>query len=223
MNVRTYRVSAIGGFPPPGKNRSRQSRISPGFTLVELLVVIAIIAILAIVVVLVLNPAELLKQSRDSSRISDLSTLKNAIGLYLTDSPYGSLASSSFGYGSCYLSTISGNGTTSPKCGVFANAYTSDASDAAAFYRKVDATGWLPVDFRLSVGTPFGSLPIDPINNAKFYYAYAASATGGKYFELNAFLESKKYGFGGSNDVVSTDGGDNTSTLEMGNVPGLNL
>lgn len=37
------------------------------FTLIELLIVVAIVAILAIVVVLTLNPAELLKQSRDST------------------------------------------------------------------------------------------------------------------------------------------------------------
>jgi len=40
------------------------------FTLIELLIVIAIIAILSIVVILVLNPAQLLKQSRDSNRVS---------------------------------------------------------------------------------------------------------------------------------------------------------
>ena len=44
------------------------------FTLIELLVVIAILAILAVVVVLVLNPAELLKQSRDANRLSDMQT-----------------------------------------------------------------------------------------------------------------------------------------------------
>ena len=40
------------------------------FTLIELLVVIAIIAVLAVVVVLVLNPAQLLKQARDSSSLT---------------------------------------------------------------------------------------------------------------------------------------------------------
>ncbi len=56
-----------------------------GFTLIELLVVIAIIAILAVVVILTLNPAELLRQSRDSNRVSDFATLKSAIGLYSED------------------------------------------------------------------------------------------------------------------------------------------
>lgn len=56
-----------------------------GFTLIELLVVIAIIAILAVVVVLTLNPAEMLAEARDSNRISDLTTMKQAIELYLAD------------------------------------------------------------------------------------------------------------------------------------------
>jgi len=71
------------------------------FTLIELLVVIAIIAILAVVVILTLNPAELLRQSRDSSRLSDLATLTSAINLYNTDqsgSPGFSLGSSSVTY-----------------------------------------------------------------------------------------------------------------------------
>ena len=38
--------------------------------MIELLVVIAIIAIVSVVVLLVLNPAQLLMQSRDSNRVS---------------------------------------------------------------------------------------------------------------------------------------------------------
>lgn len=37
-----------------------------GFTLIELLIVIGILAVLATAVIMVLNPAELLKQARDS-------------------------------------------------------------------------------------------------------------------------------------------------------------
>jgi prepilin-type N-terminal cleavage/methylation domain-containing protein len=43
-----------------------------GFTLIELLIVIAIIAILSVVVVLALNPAEMLRESRDNNRVSDM-------------------------------------------------------------------------------------------------------------------------------------------------------
>ena len=55
------------------------------FTLIELLIVVAIIAVLAIVVVLVLNPGQLLMQSRDSNRLSDLANIQTAMNLYLAD------------------------------------------------------------------------------------------------------------------------------------------
>ena len=52
--------------------RRLAGRLSQGFTLIELLVVIAIIAVLAAVVVIVLNPLELMRRSRDSTRLADL-------------------------------------------------------------------------------------------------------------------------------------------------------
>ena len=71
-------------------------RSSAAFTLIELLVVIAIIAILAVGGSL-LNPAQLLKQSRDSSRLSDAATIKSALSIYSEDVG-GSLGSSSVVY-----------------------------------------------------------------------------------------------------------------------------
>ena len=61
-----------------------------GFTLLELLIVIAILAILATATILVLNPAELLKQARDSQRVTDIANLNSALSLYVTavSSPY---------------------------------------------------------------------------------------------------------------------------------------
>src|ERR1700679_2456531 len=69
-----------------------------GFTLIELLVVIAIIAILSVVVILTLNPAELLRQSRDSNRISDLSVTKSAISFYLASVSTPSIGTSTVCY-----------------------------------------------------------------------------------------------------------------------------
>jgi prepilin-type N-terminal cleavage/methylation domain-containing protein len=203
----------------------RRNNDKKGFTLIELLVVIAIIAILSVVVILTLNPAELLRQSRDSGRVSDLATLKSAVSLYLVDTSNPNIASSTFGYSACYLSSISGNGTTTANCGTFTNTYSSgDASTTSALYKKNNSQGWLPVDFsKLSYGSPLGALPADPINNATNYYAYAATSTVGYYFELDTFMESKKYSASGTADVVSTDGGNNNSILEVGNQPGLTL
>lgn len=207
----------------PRRRAITATRRREGFTLIELLVVIAIIAILSVVVILTLNPTELLRESRDSGRISDLGTLKTALSLYLVDTSSPNLASSTAGYGSCYISAIGLNATTSPKCGVFAGNYTTDATSSASNYRNINATGWLPVNFsQISYGSPFGTLPVDPVNSQSYYYAYAASSTG-YTFEIDAFMESKKYGAGGPNDVVTTDGGDNNNAFEAGNKSGLNL
>jgi hypothetical protein len=143
--------------------------------------------------------------------------------LYLVDSTNPNLASSTLNYGGCYLSTTGNNGTTSANCGVFTNTYTN-VTTTAALFRKNDSMGWIPVQFsQIALGTPLSSLPIDPVNSVNYYYAYAATSTGGYYFEINAFMESTKYKANGSNDVVTTDGGNNASTYEIGNKPGLNL
>src|SRR6202035_4968923 len=67
------------------------------FTLIELLVVIAIIAILSVVVILVLNPGQLLQQSRDANRLSDLSITNTALGVFAAQGGI-SLGSSSVVY-----------------------------------------------------------------------------------------------------------------------------
>ena len=77
---------SASNYPQRSRHAVISRRISrSGFTLIELLVVIAIIAILAVVVILTLNPAQLLAQSRDANRVSDMATLNSAINLYETD------------------------------------------------------------------------------------------------------------------------------------------
>ena len=64
-----------------------------GFTLIELLIVISIIGILSGVLLSVIDPRGTQKKARDAQRISELSTVKVALGLYFAD--YGLYVSTS--------------------------------------------------------------------------------------------------------------------------------
>ncbi|MBI4812422.1 prepilin-type N-terminal cleavage/methylation domain-containing protein [Candidatus Falkowbacteria bacterium] len=212
-----------------------------GFTLLELLIVIAIIAILSVILILVLNPAETLKKSRDVQRMSDLNTLKTAIGLILTSSstPYLSAGNSTClsGSGSTGVIYYSSNEADVNCAGSNPNEGTDTGATFAADPCKtgttptlVDGTGWLPVVFSwLLGGSPISNLPLDPINttinttptNADLVYRYACQSSGatGKpsyVFELNAILESDAFKPSGDDDKSAKDGGDNAAYYEVG-------
>ena len=196
-----------------------------GFTLIELLIVIGIIAILSIVVILVLNPTELLRQSRDSNRISDLSVVKSAISFYLTSvtSPY--VGTSSVCYVDAQLTSTlqpAAQGTSTCVSWFATNyliaPYTLTASTSITKARNVDGTGWIPIPF-ITVspgGSPIANEPVDPVNNNGInFYSYIGASTSTLY-KMATKMESQKYGYQGSNDVVSTDGGIDVTTYEVG-------
>lgn len=184
-------------------------RHSQGFTLIELLVVIAIIAILSVVVILTLNPAELLRQSRDSNRISDLATIKSAISLFLADGQ----ATSTTSLGTARTCYMYGSPAPSSSCLTWFATQTATSGIAS---RAVSGAGWIPVNFSaISSGAPLGQEPIDPTNNANLFYSYISTSTN-YGFKLAAKLESTKYSASGTSDVVSTDGGTDNTTYEQG-------
>ncbi len=173
-----------------------------GFTLIELLIVIGILGILAAAVVVVLNPAELLKQARDAQRLQDLASINSALSLYVasTSTPtFGTTLKSHIASADC-------NDGVSP---------TADTD------RTVDGNGWVEVNLAsLTGGSPLSVLPIDPTNSTDYHYCYDGDNTA-KTWELNAILESTK--FATDEDLDGTDGGDSTSTYEIGTDEGLNL
>ncbi len=176
-----------------------------GFTLVELLVVIGILAILTAAVVIILNPAELLRQARDSQRFTDLDAVRNAISLYLADR--GSSASLTGSASNCYVYT---GGATSTECG--GRFESSQTAVPVSSLSVVGGAGWIPIDFSaISSGSPLSVLPQDPSHGATYYYAYTADNTSYD-FELNAVLESTKY----VGDKDANDGGDNVNVYEVG-------
>lgn len=188
-----------------------------GFTLIELLVVIGILAILATATAVILNPAELLRQSRDSTRIADMASLSNAIDLYLADVTNPALGSASF----CTSGALSKGG----------------AACTARTGRTVDGTGtpWVTINFTLiSAGTPIARLPMDPNNGNDAcgvtvgasaddcFYQYIPDSANNRY-ELLSAMESIKFRLNGTGNVEGTDGGNNDNAYEVGNDPGLDL
>lgn len=199
-----------------------------GLTLVELLIVIGILAILATAVVLVLNPAELLKQARDSNRVSDLSSLRSALALYIsTVSPVDMATSSTFCASFCAAAPPDRASTTNlcagGRTGKGSHYPEDDTGFGAGGSRAVNGDGWVPTNLSaIPGGSPVSNLPIDPINNGSFYYTYACDETNDT-FEFTAEMESSRFSKGGANDVESTDGGNNHDYFEVGTDAGLDL
>ncbi len=197
-----------------------------GFTLIELLIVIAIVAVLSVVVILTLNPAQLLAQARDSTRISDMATLKSAISLYLADVASPAMGTPAICYSSL-LSTVVPAPTLANSCTAADPSSACRQTTATSLNVlkativadvKTDSNGWIPINFTsISAGSPIGALPVDPQTGASsptYYYTYGVDATN--KFKLTAHMESVKYQKGGSSDVESTDGGPCTSVYEVG-------
>ena len=129
-------------------------RDKQSFTLIELLIVVGIVAILAVLVVLTLNPAELLKQARDSTRLSDMATINQALNIFNTDQG-GSLGTASTTYVS-----IADTTSTCANLGLptLPSGYSYHCV-ATSTLRNVNGTGWIPVNFSsISSGSPIGQL-----------------------------------------------------------------
>src|SRR3989344_4288742 len=184
-----------------------------GFTLIELLIVIGLLAILSTVAVLVINPAELLMQARDSQRVSDLGTVHSALGLYLA-----TVSSPDFQNGLATTTCVVGGDQAVVTCSGstrYSAGITATATTTVAIARATDATGWVRVNFgSIPGGSPLVGLPLDPVNDATYFYAYGHDTL--KY-ELTANLERERYASSGTDDREGTDGGDSTTIYEVGN------
>src|SRR6266481_355975 len=215
------------------------SKSQKGFTLLELLIVIAIIAILSVILILVLDPAETLKKSRDAQRISDLATVKTALGIYTTttSTPFLAGASTSTGCKSgsasgtylaaskIWYSIDSGSKITSAAAldGGLAGTTPTSSQVVAASVPLTDGTGWIPVNLSgLIGGSTISGWPIDPVNtvaslaqpvNTDLVYRYTCNLTTTKY-EVDAALESNTYTVADNKELK--DGGNNSSTYEVG-------
>ena len=175
-----------------------------GFTLIELLIVIGIIGILAAAVIVVLNPAELLAQARDGTRLSDIDSVASGINLYIASFDGPDLNYNATGT----VATYSEAGAACP----FTATCVEDLTTGT------DGSGWVRVRFDdISSGSPLPVLPTDPTGGTAYFYAYAGSDVSDT-FEINAVLESQRH-----SGKMTTDGGLQDSYYEKGTEPGLDL
>jgi len=214
-------------------------KLQKGFTLLELLIVLSVIVILAVALILVINPAETLKKSRDSQRISDLTTLKTALGIYTTsktpvllDNGTNSTCKSGAGAGTygagskiyySYPNSAPGAAITATSLDGGAASVPAPGQVTNANLNNTDGTGWLPVNFGgITGGSPISALPADPVNsiaavgaptNSDFVYRYVCSSTSLTY-EIDVPLESTAYTV--DDNRMSKDGGNNTNYYEVG-------
>jgi prepilin-type N-terminal cleavage/methylation domain-containing protein len=200
-----------------------------GFTLVELLIVIGILVILSTAAVLVINPAELLKQSRDAQRLADLNAIQSAIGLYTSQVDNAVIyktADAGVYTGRCTFQPTADNNPFGIHTNVTGTCLLVTGTDA----RAVNGNGWVSAQLSdmTTVGgqVPFSSLPTDPSNTATNMYGYKA-VEADKTFEIDTRLESQKH-----RAKMTTDGGNsNTCTTftestcwyEVGSAAGLAL
>ena len=178
--------------------------INKGFTLIELLVVVAIIAILALVVLLALNPVELARRSRDSRRLSDMSTLRKAIDLSLADGKTLSVYTNTTAAAGALDSTSLTN-----LVGMDISKYLSTIPQDPMFNA---AAATLVTDGTLCTTATPGTASILA---GSMVYTFESD---GSTYELNSYLESKD-----NCAAAANDGGNAGGVYELGTSPGLIL
>lgn len=202
---------------------------SKGFTLLELLIVIAVIAVLSAILIFILDPTETLSKSRDAQRISDLGSLKTAVGIYLTTVPTPQIDGTT---GTKQAKCVGGGGTiteflsipsTSVVTAPFPSGFTAFGQTTVASSTASDGTGWVPVNLgAITGGSPISNMPIDPSNtvtalgalaDTDLLYRYACNKTP-LTFELDTKLES--IAFTTADNRGSKDGGNNATLYEVG-------
>ena len=149
-----------------------------GITVVEVLITITLSAIILGMVLLTANPLEPQAKARDQKRLSDLANLERVINEYKLD-----------------------NNSYPDDVDTLRTSTTLPAASVGPLEKILD--GWITADF-----SPYATkLPLDPKNDAPYFYSYQHTSTG---YELNTVLEYYS-------DLMLDDGGTDSAVYETGN------
>jgi prepilin-type N-terminal cleavage/methylation domain-containing protein len=178
-----------------------------GFTLIELLIVLALIAVLAAILIVIIRPGEIFRRARDTQRASDLSSLADATGAYLTEQAVnpGLLWPTR---GSC-TSTVFFSTTTSVFPAGWPTATTATGTPSVA----VNGTGWVPLNFASVTILALSALPVDPQNGQLIggvMKVYSFSCDTDLSYEFAAHPENPAAA------GAANDGGNQPNFLEVG-------
>lgn len=186
-----------------------------GVTIIEIIIVLAVIGVLGTVAVVALNPVEVFKQGKDSRRITDITAIHGAIGVFSNEAPVLYLGDPQTIYVSVPDQTLTGNATSTcgslgfsaPPPGWKYNCVSPDS------LRKVNGTGWIPADFtQLPYTSILSELPVDPTNTVSsgLYYGYVTD--GGTKWAVTSLLDSEKL----LKEKALGDGGTDPARFEAG-------
>ena len=151
-----------------------------------LILVLTIVYVAVTALRLIINPDELLKQSRYTQRINDAQFMESAINVFLANG--GKLQPTS-----TPIATVGGLDVIP--------AATINAS------RATDGTGWVN-GINFNPLNMFSTLPIYPTNSGKYGYIYYSD---GKDYEIDVTVESKYY-----KQTAINDNGNNANRYEIG-------
>jgi hypothetical protein len=189
-----------------------------GLTLVELVIILGLIPIIIGMVVSIIKVQNYVENVRDLRRIQDLNALNNALNFYFRNAALPDPDGPNLDRRGMDESSSTVFVSVPIEVDVFSNSstyyvYQTNKND----YQRIDGYGWIPINFQEVNYPVLSNIPIDPINtkNSGLYYLYSFRRVPLGY-EVSAALESSKFKKGGVNDLVSRDGGNDDSRLEMG-------
>jgi type II secretory pathway pseudopilin PulG len=150
---------------------------SEGFTIMELIIVLAIGVLVLYTIFTYVDPTRARARARDSVRLSDISMIEHAVNEYFID-----------------------NRSYPDIPNVIRKSHNLPSGSTQLM---AASGGWIAVDMTSYIPR----LPIDPLNDTSYYYAYKRNQNG---YEITARLEYET-------ELMTSDNGNESQAYEVGN------